>query len=306
MAIRIALVGLGKISIDQHVPSIANDEDFLLVAGVSPRSRIEGLACYSDLGALFAATDVDAVAINSPPQARFALARDALMAGKHVLLEKPPAATLSELAELERIARSQGLTLYTGWHSQHAPGVAPSRAWLAGKPVSAVDLRWCENVREWHPGQRWIWEPGGLGVFDPGINALSILTCILPEPLVLTAARLGVPANCATPVAAELEGSVGEAGRFQGHLDFLQTGRQTWTIDVDTDAGRLSLAMGGAELWIAGKRQDVGPSREYPSIYRRFAALVHGAECEVDAAPLALAADAFLIGRQRTVAEFVE
>lgn len=143
-------------------------------------------------------------------------------------------------------------------------------------------------------------------MFDPGINALSILSCILPEPLVLTAACLSVPANCATPVAAELEGSVGESGRFQGHLDFLQTGRQTWTIDVDTDAGRLSLAMGGAELWIAGERQDVGPSREYPSIYRRFAALVHGAQCEVDAAPLALAADAFLIGRQRTVGKFVE
>ncbi len=306
MAIRIALVGLGKISVDQHVPSIANNGDFLLAAGVSPRSRIDGLACYPDLGSLFAATEVDAVAINSPPQARFALAREALVAGKHVLLEKPPAATLSELADLDRLARSRGLTLYTGWHSQHAPAVAPSRAWLAGKSVRAVDLRWCENVREWHPGQRWIWEPGGLGVFDPGINALSILTRILPEPLVLSAARLDVPANCATPVAAELEGSVGEAGRFQGHLDFLQTGRQTWTIDVDTDAGRLSLAMGGAELVIAGERQDVGPSCEYPSIYRRFAELVHRAECEVDAAPLALAADAFLIGRQRPVAEFVE
>ena len=306
MAIRIALVGLGKISVDQHVPAIANDAAYQLVAGVSPRSRIEGLACYSDLGSLFAATELDAVAINSPPQARFALAREALNAGKHVLLEKPPAATLSELADLERIARAQGLTLYTGWHSQHAPGVAPSREWLVGKSVRAVDLSWCENVREWHPGQRWIWEPGGLGVFDPGINAFSILTRILPEPLVLTAARLDVPANCATPVAAELEGSVGEAGQFQGQLDFLQTGRQTWTINVDTDAGRLSLAMGGAELCIAGERQDVGPSREYPSIYRRFAALVHSAECEVDAAPLALAADAFLIGRQLRVAEFVE
>lgn len=88
MAIRIALIGLGKISVDQHVPSIANDEDFLLVAGVSPRSRIEGLACHSDLGALFAAEDVHAVAINSQPQARFALAREALMARKHALLEK--------------------------------------------------------------------------------------------------------------------------------------------------------------------------------------------------------------------------
>ena len=306
MTIRIALVGLGKISVDQHVPSIRDDIDFTLVGGVSPRSRIEGLDCYADLPALFASVEVDAVAINSPPQVRFSLARAALLADKHVLLEKPPAATLSELADLERIAHDRGLALYTGWHSQHAPGVAPARFWLEGQTVRAVDLRWCENVREWHPGQTWIWQPGGLGVFDPGINALSILTRILPNQLVLHVARLDVPANCATPVAAELEGVVGEAGRFQGYLNFLQTGRQTWTINVDTAAGRLSLTAGGAELWIAGERQQLGASREYPSIYRRFAELVHAGECEVDAAPLVLAADAFLIGEQRPVAAFVE
>jgi D-galactose 1-dehydrogenase len=30
------------------------------------------------------------------------------------------------------------------------------------------------------PGQRWIWEPGGFGVFDPGINAFSIATGFSP------------------------------------------------------------------------------------------------------------------------------
>ena len=167
-------------------------------------------------------------------------------------------------------------------------------------------MRWRENVREWHPGQSWIWEPGGLGVFDPGINALSILTRILPEAIVLTEATLDVPANCATPIAAELMGRVGESGRFRAELDFLQEGRQTWSIDVVTDVGTLSLAQGGAALEISGSSQNIGPSREYPSIYRRFAALVRAGECEVDAAPLALAADAFLIGRQRMVADFIE
>ena len=198
------------------------------------------------------------------------------------------------------------VTLYTGWHSQHAPGVHPARGWLTGKTVREVRMRWRENVREWHPGQSWIWEPGGLGVFDPGINALSILTRILPEAIVLTEATLDVPANCATPIAAELMGRVGESGRFRAELDFLQEGRQTWSIDVVTDVGTLSLAQGGAALEISGSSQNIGPSREYPSIYRRFAALVRAGECEVDAAPLALAADAFLIGRQRMVADFIE
>lgn len=306
MAIRIALVGLGKISVDQHIPSIAADRDFELVAGVSPRSRVAGVPAYPDLEAALAAEEFDAVAVNTPPQLRFEIARAALLAGKHVLLEKPPAASLSALAELERIARRKMVTLYTGWHSQHAPAVLPAQGWLAGKTVREVRMRWCENVREWHPGQTWIWEPGGLGVFDPGINALSILTRILPERIVLTEARLDVPANCATPVAAELVGRVGLSGQFHAVLDFLQEGEQTWSIDVVTDVGTVSLALGGAELILAGSRQNIGPSREYPSIYRRFAALVRSGECEVDAAPLALAADAFFIGRWRTVADFIE
>jgi hypothetical protein len=43
-----------------------------------------------------------------------------------------------------------------------------------------VEIVWHEDVRKWHPGQQWIWEPGGFGVFDPGINALSIATRIFP------------------------------------------------------------------------------------------------------------------------------
>jgi predicted dehydrogenase len=65
-AIRIALVGLGKISVDQHLPSIAGDAAFALVGGVSPRSRIAGVPAFEDLATLFAATEVEAVAINIP------------------------------------------------------------------------------------------------------------------------------------------------------------------------------------------------------------------------------------------------
>lgn len=306
MTIRIAIAGLGKISVDQHIPSIQESGDFRLVAGISPRSRIAGLAAYSDLSAAFSGEDIDAVAVNTPPQLRYEIARQALLAGKHVLLEKPPAASLAALGELERLAHMSRVSLYTGWHSQHAPAVAPARAWLAGRQVREVRLRWCENVRQWHPGQRWIWEPGGLGVFDPGINALSILTRILPAQLILSEARLDVPANCATPVAAELAGNIGEVGHFHAIFDFLREGEQVWTIEIMTDDGTLLLEKGGAELMIGGARQQIGPSREYPSIYDCFAGLVKSGKSEVDAAPLALTADAFLIGRQQKVAEFIE
>jgi D-galactose 1-dehydrogenase len=128
------------------------------------------------------------VSLCTPPQPRHALAHLALAAGKHVMLEKPPGATLSEVEDLRLTAAERGLTLQTTWHSRYAQGVAPAREWLADKTIKSVRIDWREDVRVWHPGQTWIWEAGGLGVFDPGINALSIATAILPRPFFLTGA----------------------------------------------------------------------------------------------------------------------
>ena len=71
--------------------------------------------------------DVDAVAICTPPPARYAIAKAALAAGKHVMLEKPPTATLSELADLTLDAEMRGLVLFTTWHSQYNRAVAIAR-----------------------------------------------------------------------------------------------------------------------------------------------------------------------------------
>jgi D-galactose 1-dehydrogenase len=142
-------------------------------------------------------------------------------------------------------------------------------------------------------------------VFDPGINALSILTRIVSQTLALTSADLSFPENCATPIAASL--SLAGAGfAAQVELDFLQTGIQTWSIDIETDSGRLVLSMGGTDLSIDGRTQPTPSIAEYPNLYERFAALVHSRQSDVDIAPLQLAADAFLCGRRIDVAPFVE
>ena len=64
--------------------------------------------------------------------------------------------------------------------------VSDARAWLKGRTVTSGRISWRESARKWHPGQRWLWEAGGLGVFDPAINAFSILTALLPSPVVVT------------------------------------------------------------------------------------------------------------------------
>ena len=303
--LRVAIVGFGKIARDRHVAAIAETDGVALAAVVDPQTSLPGLPHFASLEALLRnGPPINAVAVCTPPQVRRAQAAIALAAGKHVLLEKPPAASVSEFDSLIAQAASAGRTLFATWHSRFAPAVEPARRWLKSRRINAVRIIWKEDVRVWHPGQHWIWQPGGLGVFDPGINALSILTAILPQPLFVTAAELCVPANCEAPIAAQLSLSDQTGLSIAAEFDFRQTGPQTWDILFETDGGPLLLSAGGARL-VAGDEVLVDTTKaEYRAIYRRFVELSATAASDVDLTPLRLVADAFLLGRRRTVEAF--
>jgi D-galactose 1-dehydrogenase len=307
MTIRVAIVGLGKIARDQHVAAIAGTPGIELAAVVSRNASLDGVAHFTTLDEMLAkAGDIDAVALCTPPQVRSSQAAAALAAGKHVLLEKPPGATVSELTPLVAAAAQSGKTLFATWHSRFAAAVEPARTFLANRKIQSVVITWKEDVRVWHPGQAWIWQPGGLGVFDPGINALSILTRILPRPIFLTAADLAFPVNCAAPIAADLVFSDPLATPIRAEFDFRQTGPQSWDIEVETDAGRLLLSRGGRKLFHDGRELVEAEDAEYPGIYRRFVDLVGRGASDVDLVPLVHVADAFLLGRRLVVEAFVE
>jgi len=159
-------------------------------------------------------------------------------------------------------------------------------------------------VRRWPPGEAWFWEPGGLGVFAPGINALSIVTRILPRPVFATAATLEFPANRAAPIAAHITFSDADGLDLQAEFDWRQTGRQSWDITVETDAGTVLLCEGGARMLVDGEVVHAQPEAEYPGLYRRFAELVRAGGSDVDLAPLRHVADAFMLGRRVVVEAF--
>lgn len=300
---KVALVGVGKIAVDQHVPAIAASKDWELAATISRKGSVEGVEAFTDFAEFLAARpDVPVVSLCVPPVPRFAYAEAALLAGRHVMLEKPPGATLAEVHALEALAKSRGLTLYTTWHSRMAYAVAPAKLWLADKTVTKCHITWREDVRRWHPGQNWVFEPGGMGVFDPGINALSIMTEILPMPVHLTEATLTFPENCQTAIAAALTFS----GHVTADFDWRQEGPQTWDFDIETTQGKLALRMGGNRLEIdgieaAGENSIMG---EYPALYARMADLVTKRQSEVDLAPMTHVADALTLGRRQVVPAF--
>ncbi|WP_309667985.1 Gfo/Idh/MocA family oxidoreductase [Tabrizicola sp.] len=297
MPTKIALVGIGKIAIDQHVPAIAASPDWDLAATVSRKGSVDGTPAFTDFDAMLAARpDIPVISLCLPPVPRFDYAQKALLAGRHVMLEKPPGATLAEVHALQTLAAANGLTLYATWHSRMAQAVAPAKAWLTGKTITRAHITWREDVRKWHPGQDWVFEPGGMGVFDPGINALSILTEILPAPVHLTAATLTFPENRQTPIAANLTFS----GNVSAEFDWRQTGPQTWDIEVDTPQGHLALRMGGNVLEIDGKPISGKASimGEYPALYAVMAKLVREQASVVDLGPMVHVADAMTLGQR--------
>lgn len=303
--IRIAVVGVGKIARDQHMPAIEGSPSFSLAATVSPHHPgKEGVPHAKSLDELLEqGPAIDAVALCTPPQVRYDLAVQALKRGVHVFLEKPPGATLSEVVALLDRADKVGVTLFASWHSRFAAGVAPARAWLSERKVESVSIVWREDVRVWHPGQDWIWEPGGLGVFDPGINALSILTHILPRPVFMKAATLSIPENRAAPIAADIAFRDTGGAPIHMDLDWRQTGPQSWDITVETDAGPLKLSQGGAVLTLPSGTEH-NEDLEYPGLYSRFANLIRGGRSDVDIDPFRLVADAFLRGHRQIVEPF--
>ena len=309
MVFRIAVVGLGKIATDQHLPCIAKNRNFKLVAGVSRHAKVDQVPCFESLGQLRASKIVvDCVALCTPPTVRLALAREALDYGWHLLIEKPPTPTVGELLAMETYARKKKRVLYAAWHSRYNKSVDMAKARLKGHHVNFLKVTWKEDVRKWHPGQEWIWQPGGFGVFDPGINALSIVTKILPEPIFADSATIEIPANAATPIAANIRFKRGDgaAADLSAAFDWRQETGETWEIEIGTKNDlALHLKKGGSVLIVNGKIAHEAVLHEYEDIYAKFARLLKAKKSEVDASPLQLVSDCFMLGKPVLTDRFV-
>ena len=163
-----------------------------------------------------------------------------------------------------------------------------------------MKITWHEDVEKWHPGQRWIWQAGGFGVFDPGINAFSIVSKIFPGSLFVREAALVFPDGADTPIAAEIRfESPDSEGPLDCSLDWRRPEGEEWSIELGTDGPTVTLLDGGSRLVVDGEEQPTPGLAEYPDIYRRFAELIERGQSDVDVVPLRLVADCLLVGSRR-------
>lgn len=304
--IKLAIVGVGKIVRDQHIPALNSNSRFSLSATASRNASIDGIPAFKDITSLLDRQtnnlEIDAIALCMPPKYRYEAARIALKNGKHVLMEKPPGATVSEVEHLQALARSNGVTLFATWHSRYGSAVETAKQRLSGQRLISVSVVWKESVRKWHPDQEWIWQAGGLGVFDPGINGLSILSYCLSSPVIVRDAIFTFPSNKASPIAADVSFQTDMGVPIKGCFDWRAGEKEEWSISFETSGGLLELYEGGAKLKHNGESIDVPEQTEfseYQAIYSNFARLIDAGHSDVDLAPLKLVSDAFLIADRK-------
>ena len=237
---KIAIIGIGKITQDQHLPVIAKDARSSSPVSSASADCSSGRSDLSYAGRLYAALpDLDAVAICTPPSVRHAIAREALDAGKHVVLEKPPAPTMAEMNDLDRMPHGArpGDFRDLAFAIQRRPSTRQRSASPGKKIVS-----WRSNGRRTCGAGI----PARNGFGTPAISACSIpastpsrsLPRSCPAP-VREKAQLRYPENRDTPIAASLvlpargSASAGSTAEF----DWRQKGDQSWNIDIATEDG---------------------------------------------------------------------
>jgi len=140
--------------------------------------NLAGTTTYDDL---LEDPSIEALVIATPPAPRFELARRALEAGKHLMLEKPVALTAHQVQELQRLALSKGLTVAVDFEYRAVPLVQQLAELIHGGVLGElwlVKLDWLMGSRA-DPSRAWSWyssaaEGGGvLGAL--GTHAFDLL-----------------------------------------------------------------------------------------------------------------------------------
>jgi predicted dehydrogenase len=111
--------------------NVAESQDFRLIGMCELdegriadfKSKFREIKVDRDFDWMLADPRIDAVAVATPPATHYELARRALLAGKHVLVEKPLAVTSTEAAKLIQLSRAVDRVLMPGHTFLYSPAV---------------------------------------------------------------------------------------------------------------------------------------------------------------------------------------
>jgi predicted dehydrogenase/threonine dehydrogenase-like Zn-dependent dehydrogenase len=196
--LKIALVGAGNLARWAHLPSIAKLPNVSLHA-VCSSSGARGNTYARRFGAAYFCADyrqilddpqVDVVMVLSRNQHHFSQAHEALMAGKHVFVEKPMALTEAECRELYNAVAITGNQLTVGFNRRFAPFYKELKQSLSGRTGPAVID--CRVSSPGISGSYWMADPSiGGAIIGEAVHFVDLMYWLLEsEPINVSAYTL--------------------------------------------------------------------------------------------------------------------
>jgi predicted dehydrogenase len=196
--VRVGLIGTGFAGRTFHAPLVASVAGLQLVAATARRAeqaaevarRWPAARVEAEAARLIEAADVELVVVATPNDSHHALARAALLAGKHVVIDKPFAVTVAECDDLIAVAKAQGRVLSV-FHNRRWDGdfLSLQRVMASGALGEVRNL--ISRLHRFAPAprQRWREVPGpGSGLWiDFGPHLIDQALQLFGAPATVTA-----------------------------------------------------------------------------------------------------------------------
>ncbi|OMD50226.1 oxidoreductase [Paenibacillus odorifer] len=132
---------------------------------------------------LLASEEIEIVVNLTTPNFHFDVCKQALLAGKHVYVEKPLSLSLENGTELVRLAKEKNLFLGCAPDTFLGGGLQTCSKLIAdgyiGEPMAATAFMLCHGHESWHPDPEFYYKAGGGPMFDMGPYYLTALVSLL-------------------------------------------------------------------------------------------------------------------------------
>jgi predicted dehydrogenase len=183
-----AVVGLGNIARNSILPAFSNCRRAKLVALVSRdkkkaaalRVKFKAAISYTtkDYEDCLANPEISAVYIATPPGEHEEFTVRAAEAGKHVLCEKPLAATVAQSARMVEACRRQGVLLMTAYRKYFEPAALYLKSLVSNGSLGRIDMIHTSFSELFTPGvsSAWLLDPalaGGGPMMDLGVYCVN-------------------------------------------------------------------------------------------------------------------------------------
>lgn len=195
--IRVGLVGFGMAGRVFHAPTITVVEGLQLAAVVERSSReaearYPGITTYPSLEAMLADTSLSLIVVATPNTSHVPLAREALAAGRHVVVDKPMAIVASEIPPLMQQALAVNRLLIPYHNRRWDNGFRTLKQLLAEQAVGRV-VGFESTFDRWRPALRTTgaWRekamPGSGILLDLGTHLVDEALQLFGLPLAISA-----------------------------------------------------------------------------------------------------------------------